>query len=216
MFDTAYFLAWVLVFVFGTSLQKFCQAFVANRLGDPSSANKGRLTLNPLVHHEPLGLVFGFLLSVNYPAVAWGKPLELNNFRLRGGRLGRVLVAAIGPLTFLVVAFLLWIASKGYILGVSRSDFVAKLLVDIIQVALILCAFNLIPIYPFDGYEIIKSILPADWEPRLQWVEQYGILILVVLVLILPFFLQVNILFRFYVSPIVNALANLLGIGINL
>src|SRR5689334_13238543 len=107
-FDTAYFLAWVLVFLLGTALAKFCQAFVAARLGDPTAASKGRLTLNPAAHHEPLGLVFAFFLALGafgVNVVTWGKPLELNLYRLRGGKLSRTLVGLVGPLVYLLVAF---------------------------------------------------------------------------------------------------------------
>ncbi len=212
-FDTAYFFAWVLAFILGVAFQKFCQAFVAERLGDPTPRSKNRVTLNPFAHHEPLGLVFAFFLSVGTTAITWGKPLELNTFRIRGGRLGRSLVALVGPLSFFLLAFLVWLASKSYLLGAGRTDFFAQLLINLISVLLTLCAFNLIPIYPMDGYEIIKNLLPADWEPRLLWVEQYGILILIGLVLLLPFFLQgFNPLFEFYVLPVIRALAGLLGI----
>jgi Zn-dependent protease len=216
-FDTAYFFAWVLTFIFGTALQKYCQTFVAQRLGDSTPRNKGRLTLNPTAHHEPLGLLFAFLLSLGslgYPAIAWGKPIQIDLYRIRGGRLGRSIVALVGPLTYLLLAFLIWMASKFYIENVvSPGDFLARLLFGIVVVNLILCAFNLIPIPPLDGYDIIRGLLPRDWEPRLLWLEQYGILVLVVLVLILPFFLRINILFQFFVIPVASALGGLLGIG---
>ncbi|MEI6043802.1 MAG: site-2 protease family protein [Chloroflexota bacterium] len=213
LFDTAYFFAWVLTFIFGTAFQKYCQTFVAQRLGDSTSRSKGRLTLKPAAHHEPLGLLFAFLLSLGYPAIAWGKPLTIDTYRIRGGRLGRSIVALVGPLSYLLLALLIWLASKFYIESPAPKDLLARLLVGIIVVNLILCAFNLIPIPPLDGYDLIRGILPKDWEPRLLWLEQYGILVLVVLVLILPFFLQINILFEFFVIPVTTALGGLLGVG---
>jgi Zn-dependent protease len=212
-FDTAYFFAWVLSFIFGTTFQKYCQAFVAQRLGDSTPRSKGRLTLNPTAHHEPMGLLFAFLLSLGYPAITWGKPLQIDAYRIRGGRLGRSIVAAVGPLSYFLLAFLIWMASKFYIESASLGDLLARVLFGIIVVNLVLCAFNLIPIPPLDGYDLIRGLLPKDWEPRLLWLEQYGILVLVVLVLILPFFLRINILFQFFVIPVASALGGLLGIG---
>src|SRR5689334_11753091 len=113
-FNTAYFVAWVIVFIFGVSLEKFLQAFVAGRLGDSSPRSKGRLRLNPSVHHEPLGLIFAFFLSLGPSlgliVITWGKPVEVDVYRLRGGRLGRSIVALVGPLTYFGAAFLIWLA----------------------------------------------------------------------------------------------------------
>ncbi len=210
-FDTAYFLAWVLAFLFGTGIEKFVQAMVALILGDSSPKSKNRLTLNPVAHHEPLGLIFGFMLSVHYPIVTWGKPVEINPFSIRGGRLGRSLVGLVGPLTYFFLAFIIWIASKPYLTSANfRSDFIARLLLFIIVVNLSLCAFNLIPIPPLDGYDILRGFLPAQWETRLLWLEKYGIAVLVVLLLFIPFFLRIDILNQFYVSPIVSALSGLI------
>jgi Zn-dependent protease len=229
IFSTAYFLAWLIVFIFGTGLQRYCQAFVAERLGDSSPRNKGRLTLNPMAHHDPLGLFFAFILSLETPVVvggssvpgsgptviAWGKPLELNTFRLRGGRLARSLVALVGPLVFLLLAFLIWLATQNYIKGSNGSDFLAQFFTSLIFVSLTLCAFNLIPIPPMDGYEVLKGFLPAQWEPRLLWLEKYGMLIIIVLTLVVPWILRINILMDFYVRPLTSALGSLLGIGLN-
>jgi|GEM_PF-104139 len=223
MFDTAYFFAWVVAFLIGISLREAAKAWVASRLGDQTPRSQGRLTLNPTAHHQPLGLILAFIASLSYPVMAWGKPVEFNTFSLRGGRRGLSLIAAVGLLTNLVVAWLIWLASSSYIKSaLSRGgqiDFIADFLLSLITVNLFLFAFNLLPIPTLDGYTFFKGFTPAKWDLRLIKYEEIGLLILVILNFIVPFVFGIfsrssaNPLFTFIFTPIVRWFAGILGIA---
>jgi hypothetical protein len=134
MFDTAYFLAWVVAFLLGIVIHNYSQAFLAYRLGDNSGRKAGFMRLNLQNHHEPFGLVLALLLSVQlgFSGVAWGKTVPINRFAVKGGRLGNFLVVIIGPLANLLVAFLMALAFGGFIkqnfqtVHFIRSDSVVK------------------------------------------------------------------------------------------
>jgi Zn-dependent protease len=134
MFDTAYFLAWVVAFFTGIVIHNYSQAFLAYRLGDNSGRKAGFMRLNLQNHHDPFGLLLAVLLSVQlgFSGVAWGKPVPINRFAVKGGRLGNFLVVIVGPLANLLVAFLLALAFGGFIkqnfqaVGFTRPDSVVK------------------------------------------------------------------------------------------
>jgi Zn-dependent protease len=117
MFDTAYFLAWVVAFLLGIVIHNYSQAFLAYRLGDSSGRKAGFMRLNLQNHHEPFGLVLAMLLAVwlGFSGVAWGKTVPINRFAVKGGRLGNFLVVIIGPLANLFVAFLMALVFGGFI-----------------------------------------------------------------------------------------------------
>jgi Zn-dependent protease len=218
LFDTAYFFAWVVAFIIGIAWQKFCQAFVATALGDSTPRKEGRYTLNPFAHHTPLGLLFAFLTSLNTPLVAWGKPLPINTYAIRGRKLGYFLVSITVPLSTFFLAFIIWLASSPIITGSGilssnrgNTDFLPNFLLDLIYVNLLLTAFNLIPIPPLGGWDILRSILPDDWNQRIQGFEEYGLLTLIVIVFFVPFFTRVNPLYAFVFNPIVVALFQMIS-----
>lgn len=214
-FDTAYFLAWVVAFTFGIALHEFSQAFVAYRLGDMTPRVQGRVTLNPTVHHEPFGLLMAFLLSVTtLSGVAWGKPVPLNSYAVKGGRAGNLIVLLAGPLSNLLLAFLINLAAAPYIASHSGNDFLARFLFDLVVVNILLFAFNLfIPLAPLDGLGIWRNLLPQQWNKIFLPLETYGPYILLVLIFIVPFFLQIQ-LFSYIINPVRDAVLRLFGYSI--
>jgi Zn-dependent protease len=215
---TANFLGWVVAFIFGIAFREFSKAVVADRLGDRGPRKEGRLTLNPTAHHHPLGLILAFISSVYTPMLCWGKPIEINTFALRGGRLSMSLVAAVGLLSNVLVAWVIWLAAGGYIK--SSSDLPANFLKQLIFVNLLLFAFDLLPLPPLDGYYLIKGFLPNRWDEKLVWLETNAVLVLVIVILFVPFLLGIvsrgtgDPLFQYVFSPIVRAFAQLLGITV--
>lgn len=216
MIDSAFFFAWVIAFIFGTAWQKFCQAFVATMLGDPTPRKEGRLTLNPFVHHSALGLIFAFLIGLGTRLVAWGKPLNINTYALRGRKLGYFLVSITVPLSSFLLAVVIWLASSSYISSANATAFLPRFLFWLVVVNLFLTAFNLIPIPPLGGWDILRSLLPDDWNQRIQPFEEYGLLTLLIIIFLLPFLTlgRFNPLFDFVLNPIVSALLQLIsGVG---
>lgn len=220
-FNTALFLGALLAFVFGTAFAKGCQAFVAYQLGDRLPRSQGRLSLNPARHHEPLGLILALFLSLSIPTVAWGKPIELNPYGNRLRRFGVFLVGVTGPVAYLFLAIvsglifrLLFSLNSNNTALLSPTFEWTSLALAFTYFNLLFAAFNLLPIPPLDGYTIFfKGLFPVQWESKLVWLETYGTVLLLALMLFLPFLLRFNPLFEFVFNPIVNVFLNLLGLG---
>jgi Zn-dependent protease len=160
------------------SVHEFFHAFTAWRLGDPTAKNAGRLTLNPLRHLDPFGslllLVAGF---------GWGRPVPVNPRALRYGRFGMAMVSAAGPLSNLGVAFLTALTIRG--IDASAADVPATLgrfLVLLLLLNVALCAFNLLPIAPLDGFGVAVGVLPWSIAGPIARLARYGPAILMLLV----------------------------------
>ena len=194
--DPASFLRLAVLLVFSllvaVSVHEFSHALVANGLGDSTARRLGRLTLNPLKHLDPGGTVM--LLVAGF---GWGKPVPVNQQRLARGPLGVALVAAAGPLSNLVVAFLVAFPVKVGLLGwsspsLSRATYVmtggwreglADILGLVIFLNILLAVFNLIPLAPLDGSRVLGGVLPRRLAPSYDRWQRYGPLILVGLVM---------------------------------
>jgi Zn-dependent protease len=176
--------------------------YAAKALGDPTASERGRLTLNPLAHVDPIGtlLVPGALALLGGPVFGWAKPVPVNKWRLNNPRLGMMAVAAAGPGSNFVLATLGALAlglTMPAGLGISGGlGDAAALLVDrtgepvwlatglfyFILVNIFLGLFNLLPIPPFDGSHIVGGLLPA--RMRAGWDKLQGIGMALLLVLI--------------------------------
>jgi Zn-dependent protease len=177
----------------GFPVHEFAHALAAYRLGDSTARHLGRLTLNPVVHFDPLG---GILLAVTMIgntgfAFGWAKPTPVNPRNLEGGRYGEAIVAAAGPISNLVLAIAAAIPLR-YILG-SQSlmdqipTIVLQVLFFFILINLVLMVFNLFPIPPLDGSKVLFAFLPPQvawrWRPIL---EQYGFILLLLVFFVPP------------------------------
>jgi len=163
-----------------------CHAFIAYRLGDPTAKRLGRLSLNPVAHLDPLGT-----LMILVSGFGWGKPVPVNPYNLRrpGGRLGMGLVAAAGPLSNLLAAYVFAAPLRaGLFLASLRSPSLwipsaGQVLLTIVQLNVLLAVFNLLPIAPLDGFKVAVGILPPRWAYAWAQTERYGPLILLFLIL---------------------------------
>jgi Zn-dependent protease len=183
-FDPIYFTGFLLGFVIGTTLHEFMHAYSALRLGDDLAASQGRVTLNPAAHFDPFGFIMGVLLALGVPALAWGKPVPVNPYALRYGRRGMAIVAVAGPLANLALAFALM---PIYQFGTNvLPGEVHAVLGYMIQINILLFSFNLIPIPPLDGFNILVGILPNPWINVLEPLRRYSLPILLGVIFLLP------------------------------
>jgi Zn-dependent protease len=173
----------------GFPVHEFSHALAAYRLGDGTAKMFGRLTLNPIVHFDPLGgalLVLSGLTGALF--IGWAKPTPVNPMNLRG-RHGEALVALAGPLSNIVMAAiaaipLRIIAPGGFYDPTSPTlDLVVNVLFTFLVINVTLALFNLIPIPPLDGSKVLYTLL----DPRTLWqirptLEQYGFIILILFV----------------------------------
>lgn len=162
------------------TIHEVAHGWVANRLGDPTARLAGRLTLNPLPHIDPLGAL-AFVLA----GFGWARPVPVNGRNLRRPVRDMALVAAAGPLSNFVVAFLGLVALV-LVPRLVGAPFVAVPLAEALRYVytfnLGLAIFNLIPLPPLDGGHFLPYFFPRASWPLLVRLEQYGPLILLLLV----------------------------------
>ena len=166
----------LLILIIALPVHELAHAFIAYRLGDVTSRDYGRLSLNPLDHLDPIGalliMVYGF---------GWAKPVPVNPYglyRSRNATIGFALVAAAGPLSNLFLAALCAIPFR---LHLVPSGFVNYLVVYFVIINIALAVFNLIPIPPLDGSRIAVAVLPQQWGEHILRLEPYGIFIVLAL-----------------------------------
>lgn len=171
--------ATLLAVLIAITFHETAHGYVAYRLGDPTAKNAGRLTLNPLAHMDPIGALLMLIAGFG-----WAKPVPVNPFYFRGDRTkGMMLVSIAGPITNLVLSFAAYfilVAGQGF----SSIPFLGEFLQYCVTLNVYLAVFNLIPIPPLDGSKILAGFLPKSTAYKyLTTVEQYGFLILMLLIL---------------------------------
>lgn len=197
--------ALLIALVLGISVHEFSHAAAATWLGDTLPRRQGRLTLAPSAHLDVMGSLM-FLVG----GFGWGKPVQYNPYALRAGpRSGPALVALAGPVSNLILAVIFAVPTRGLLwLGLSnRGLFPAQstgaaltllgLLEGIVYFNLILGLFNLIPIFPLDGFSILLGVLPPEVADRFEQTRQWGILLLFALL-----FLGGSVMYAILYQPV--------------
>lgn len=159
------------------TVHEYAHARVAVAFGDPTPRIAGRVTLNPIAHLDPFGLLMLWIAQFG-----WAKPVPINPYNFRNGRTGVILVSLAGVaanfLTALVCAILLKLSFR---MDMPRELF--WVLQMTIQYNVVLAVFNLIPIPPLDGSQIITSVLPGRQAYAFESIGRYGPFILMFLVI---------------------------------
>lgn len=203
---------WALPLIFAITVHEVAHGWVASRFGDQTARLSGRLTLNPVKHIDLIGTIIVplMLLLLHSPALfGWAKPVPIDSRNLRNPRPQMVMVALAGPLSNLLMAFLWGAVAK---CGFYMSPWFSKPMVLMgfagIQINIMLCVLNCLPIPPLDGGRALSNVLPPRMAWHFQHVERYGFIILLVLML-------TNILNFILIPPIIflsNGVANMFGI----
>ena len=153
------------------SVHEFAHAFLADKLGDPTPRSMGRVTLNPLAHLDPIGTLL--ILTIGF---GWGKPVPYDPFNLRNPKTEAALISFAGPASNLIMAGI------AVILYHTVGSTIAPIIGLFIQLNIALALFNLIPIYPLDGFRIVGGLLPDSQIDEWESLTQYGpVLLLAVL-----------------------------------
>ena len=159
MLDFLYIIfALVLVITF----HEFAHAYVAMLLGDPTAKHRGRVSLNPLAHLDPVGTVMMFLVGIG-----WGKPVPVNPSNFKKPVVYEAMVAVAGPLMNLLIAIIVLIPLKYF--GHYINYELALLLGTIFDVSVLLFAFNMLPFPPLDGSKFLQLLIPKRWQNQYQF-----------------------------------------------
>ena len=186
----------MVVLLLAISAHEAAHAWMSNRFGDDTALLLGRVTLNPVAHTDPIGTllipIVGFVLGSaggpNIPLIGWGKPTPVNPLRWRNKDMANVMVSIAGILANLFLAICGFIAIKvllhtGWWFETgSLQEPIRLFLQMLLTMNISLAVFNLLPFPPLDGSKILETFLPASAQPMLAMMEQYGFIILMVLI----------------------------------
>ena len=172
----------IVVILLSMTIHEAMHAFMGYALGDDTARQEGRLTLNPIRHIDP------FMTVLHGPIFGGAKPVPFNPNRVRFGEWGAALVALSGPITNLLIAFIVF--GLGVICGIITSGGVIQptiygmVISTTVSVNLGFFIFNMLPIPPLDGSRILYTVAPEGVRIIMQKIEQQGALLVLVLVLL--------------------------------
>jgi len=199
MFNPNRIITLMILFLTSMPIHEWAHAWAAYRLGDDTAALRGRLTINPLAHLDPVGTI-----SLVFFGFGWGRPVPVSPYRLHGNRRANwALVSAAGPFSNLILAMLAAIPFRmGWVPLYSGASAISLqgILGSFVMINLSLLVFNLIPIPPLDGSRIFAWLLPPRWAKIMDQFERYGA---IGLMLVLYLLSRLGI-FSMIISPIVN------------
>ncbi|WP_068774341.1 site-2 protease family protein [Paenibacillus sp. FJAT-26967] len=187
-FDVIPFVLLVLILAF--TVHEFAHAYSAYKFGDSTAYNEGRVTLNPRVHLDVFGTIVFILVGFG-----WAKPVPVRRSNFKKPRLMGVIVSAVGPLSNLVMAFigllilyLLWTFGGIETWSTGTQKAALLFLVLLVQINIVLFILNLLPVPPLDGYRILEDVLPVAGREKMRQYEQWGMIVLLLLVFIEPLY----------------------------
>ena len=167
------------------SFHEAAHAWAANRLGDPTARQLGRLTLNPLAHIDWVGTVLFPLvaLSSGIPLIGWAKPVPVDMRNLREPRRDFALVAIAGPVSNLSLAVVAAFLFEVSIRSTDEPGVVAQTLLMAVVLNVLLAVFNMFPVPPLDGGNVLMGLVPYSVARSINWLRPYGFLIIYALML---------------------------------
>ena len=188
-------------FLLALSFHEFAHALAADRMGDPTPRQNGRLTINPLAHLDVIGTIMLVLYKFG-----WAKPVPINPNNFKNYRVGSLITALAGPLSNFVLALISVFLYS--IPSLSNAGVWSEMLFSFIIINLVLAAFNIIPIPPLDGSHILESLLPYKYAVMYEKYAVYGPILLILLI--------VSDAFNYVLYPIVNVLYGLIMFVVNI
>jgi len=188
-----FLVAFALAIIIAICCHEWAHAFAAFKAGDPTAKNMGRMTLNPVKHMEPMGLLC-FVLA----GIGWAKPVPVNPFNYRNFRRGNFWVSIAGILTNLILGFVFSFGffmvdrfgGGGLFMYALESFFMLCMVIN-----LSLAVFNLLPIYPLDGYNLLMSFTKPN-NGFMRFMRERGMMVLIAVIFVIPLIFGVSIVFE--------------------
>lgn len=207
-------IVWILAFLVAITIHEAAHAWMADRLGDPTPRLEGRLSLNPIVHYDPVGtsllLVLVVLRAFGAPVIpfGWARPVRFDPYNLANPRRDSALISLAGPMANLALASLLSLILRFSLNPFSPLVSLSSIFEPFILLNVVLAIFNLIPIHPLDGGKVLVGLLPPSQARNVDlFLNRYGLILL--FFLIFPTFGGTSPVFMI-ISPIINTLLSIL------
>jgi Zn-dependent protease len=159
------------------TFHEFCHGYAAYRLGDPTAARMGRLTLNPLAHFDPIGALMLLLFRFG-----WAKPVPVDPRYFKHPRRDMLIVSIAGVSGNFLTAFLFGMLARFFPYPFLAIPALRQFIFLMIVINIGLAVFNLIPIPPLDGSKLLYPLLPPSMLEKYFWLERYGFFVLMILV----------------------------------
>ncbi|RKD34773.1 peptidase [Thermohalobacter berrensis] len=157
------------------TLHELAHGFTAYLMGDATAKNNGRLSLNPIVHIDPIGFLLLFVAGFG-----WAKPVPVNPMYFNNRKMGTILVSLAGPLANFILSI---ISAIILVTGIITNSLIIKIFELTLLYNIVLGVFNLLPFPPLDGSKILASILPTKYEMLFYRYEKYTYLLLIFLIM---------------------------------
>ena len=193
MYNTLLIVVQFMAVLFAISVHESAHAWTADKFGDPTAKNQGRVTLNPIAHIDLVGTIIfpAFLILMKAPVFGWAKPVMVNPYNLRdprkhgmyisaAGPLSNILTAVVGSVIFLVLKSMKLVDPVPIFYVTNKNpDLLTVLFFYLILISIYLAFFNLLPIPPLDGSGILEGLLKGEALVTYHKIRPYGIIILV-------------------------------------
>jgi Zn-dependent protease len=219
--DLVGFLISILILVFAIAIHEFAHAWTALRLGDRTAYYQGRVTLHPAAHLDPMGTMMMVVSALTGFGIGWGKPVPVNPLNLKyGPRVGMAITAAAGPLSNILQAIVWGIPLRLAIQGnLELPELASTALLTAVWINLGLALFNLIPLFPLDGFNIVRGALATirarwayDVSDFLDQLQPYAPMVLLMLIFLDQTMPGQGILSRILVVPAQQLASLILGV----
>jgi Zn-dependent protease len=172
------------IVIVSLTIHEAAHAWTADQLGDPTARQLGRVSLNPIVHIDPIGTILLPLISAvtGAPLLGWAKPVPVNISRLQHHRRDFMIIAAAGPISNVLQACVLAAVYRA-LYPIEAVDLIPAILKYAVQINLSLAFFNLIPVPPLDGGNVLAGLVPESAARVLDQLRQFGFIVLYALML---------------------------------
>lgn len=167
------FLTSALAILFAISIHEFGHAYVAHLNGDDTAKNMGRMTINPIQHIDPFGMLMMFLIHFG-----WAKPVPVNPYNYKNARIGNLTVSLAG-ITFNLVSAIIFALLSRFV----GNPLYGNIFIAMITYNIGFAAFNILPIPPLDGWNVLATFLPSRTAERMYAYSNYAYILFIVLML---------------------------------
>jgi Zn-dependent protease len=195
------------VLVICLTVHEFSHAYIALKMGDPTAEQHGRLSLNPLVHLDPIGTLM--ILFVHF---GWAKPVPINPNNFKNYKKGIILTSIAGPISNFLMAILGAFLAR-FIFRFNNEGLKQFILI-FVMLNLVLGIFNLLPFPPLDGSRLVTVFIPPKYDHIANFLERYGFYFLIGLLIFVPFLFPGFDLIGRLIKPIIIFLFKLFKVPV--